>query len=58
MEISREFILAEMEQVQRELQKAQVFVIQAETSLSIYNMLLSRLAALEGEDGSNLPETS
>lgn len=58
MEISREFILAEMEQVQRELQKAQVFVIQAETSLSIYNMLLSRLAALEGENGSNLPETS
>ena len=58
MEISREFILAEMEQVQSELQKAQVFVIQAETSLSIYNMLLSRLAALEGENGSNLPETS
>ena len=58
MEISREFILAEMEQVQHELQKAQVFVIQAETSLSIYNMLLSRLAALEGENGSNLPETS
>ena len=58
MEISREFILAEMEQVQSELHKARVFVIQAETSLSIYNMLLSRLAALEGEDGSNLPETS
>ena len=58
MGISKEFILAEMEQVQRELQKAQVFVIQAETSLSIYNMLLSRLAALEGENGSNLPETS
>ena len=43
MEISREFILAEMEQVQSELQKARVFVIQAETSLSIYNMLLARL---------------
>ena len=43
MEISREFILAEMEQVQSELQKARVFVIQAETSLAIYNMLLAKL---------------
>jgi hypothetical protein len=43
MSISKEFILAEMEQVQAELQKAQVFVIQAETSLSIYRMLLSKL---------------
>ena len=43
MEISREFILAEIEQVQSELQKARVFVIQAETSLAIYNMLLARL---------------
>ena len=43
MQISREFILAEMEQVQSELHKARVFVIQAETSLSIYNMLLAKL---------------
>ena len=43
MEISKEFILAEMDEVQRELQKAQVFVIQAETSLSIYRMLLAKL---------------
>ena len=42
MAVSKEFILAEMEQVQRELQKAQVFVIQAETSLSIYQMLLAK----------------
>lgn len=43
MSISKEFILAEMEQVQAELQKAQVFIIQAETSLSIYQMLLNKL---------------
>lgn len=43
MSISKDFILAEIEQVQRELQKAQVFIIQAETSLSIYRMLLSKL---------------
>ena len=46
MEIRKEFILAEMEQVQAELQKAQVFVIQAETSLSIYRMLLAKLDEL------------
>jgi hypothetical protein len=46
MGISKEFILAEMEQVQAELQKAQVFVIQAETSLSIYRMLLAKLDEL------------
>jgi hypothetical protein len=42
MSISKEFILAEMEQVQAELQKARVFVIQAETSLSVYHMLLAK----------------
>jgi hypothetical protein len=43
MEITREFIQAEMDEVQRELQKAQTFVVQAETSLAIYRMLLARL---------------
>jgi hypothetical protein len=47
MEISREFILAEIDEVQRELQKAQVFIVQAETSLSIYKMLLARLDKTE-----------
>jgi hypothetical protein len=43
MEISREFIQAEMDEIQRELLKAQTFVVQAETSLAIYRMLLARL---------------
>jgi hypothetical protein len=43
MEISREFIQAEIDEVQRELAKAKTFVIQAETSLAIYAMLLARL---------------
>jgi len=43
MEISREFIEAEISEVQSELQKAQTFVIQAETSLAIYRMLLAKL---------------
>jgi hypothetical protein len=43
MEISREFIEAEISEVQSELQKAKTFVIQAETSLAIYRMLLAKL---------------
>lgn len=63
MQISKEFILAEMDEVQRELQKAQVFVIQAETSLSIYKMLLAKLDTLEPEqaeqtNGSDLSQAS
>lgn len=68
MAVSKDFILAEMEQVQRELHKAQVFVIQAETSLSIYRMLLSRFDQQPndattsdqqgGTDGGDLSTTS
>jgi hypothetical protein len=43
MQITREFIQAEMDEVQRELAKAQTFVVQAETSLAIYRMLLAKL---------------
>jgi hypothetical protein len=58
MQISREFIEAEMSEVQRELMKAQTFIVQAETSLAIYGMLLDRLDQPEPESGSNLPEAS
>jgi hypothetical protein len=43
MDISREFIEAEIIEVQSELQKAKTFVVQAETSLAIYRMLLAKL---------------
>lgn len=43
MEISRDFIQGEIDQVQAELTKARTFIIQAETSLAIYAMLLNRL---------------
>ena len=43
MEISRAFIEAEINQVQQEVTKARTFLIQAETSLAIYQMLLARL---------------
>jgi len=50
MEISREFIQAEISQVQQEVVKARTFLIQAETSLAIYQMLLARLDQGELED--------
>ena len=50
MEISREYIQAEIDEVQRELAKAKTFVIQAETSLAIYAMLLARLDQGKLED--------
>jgi hypothetical protein len=53
MEISREFIEAEISEVQRELQKAHTFVIQAETSLTIYRMLLAKLDTPDDVKGSN-----
>jgi len=58
MEINREFLESEISEVQRELQKAHTFVIQAETSLAIYQMLLTRLSKgddelCEGESNGN-----
>lgn len=43
MEISREFIQGEIDQVQQTVEKAKTFLIQAEASLAIFQMLLDRL---------------
>ena len=53
MEISREYIQAEIDEVQRELAKAKTFVIQAETSLTIYRMLLAKLDTPDDVKGFN-----
>lgn len=50
MEISREFIQAEIRQVEQEVVKARTFLIQAETSLAIYQMLLARLDQPDQEE--------
>lgn len=50
MEISREFIQAEISQVEQEVVKARTFLIQAETSLAIYQMLLTRLDQPDQEE--------
>ena len=49
MEIDRAFIQGEIDQVQMELVKARTFLIQAETSLAIYQMLLDRLDKAEDD---------
>ena len=50
METSREFIQAEISQVEQEVVKARTFLIQAETSLAIYKMLLARLDQPDQEE--------
>jgi hypothetical protein len=43
MEINREFIQAEINQVQQTVEKAKTFLIQAEASMAIFQMLLAKL---------------
>lgn len=50
MEISREFIEEEMRHVEAAIREAQTFMIKAETSMSIYKMLLERLDKVERID--------
>jgi hypothetical protein len=50
MEIDRQFIQAEISQVEQEVVKARTFLIQAETSLAIYQMLLARLDQPDEEE--------
>ena len=54
MKIDKEFLVKEIEEVSKELEKARVFAIQAETSIAVFKMLLNRLEQPESEDGSDL----
>lgn len=47
MEIKKEFLLAEIELLETELNKARTFVIQAQATISAYQMLIRRLDTLE-----------
>jgi hypothetical protein len=47
MIITKAFLEAEMRDLQAEVQKAQVFAIQAQATISAYEMLLRRLDAPE-----------
>jgi hypothetical protein len=47
MQITKEFLVSEITELERELMKANTFVIQAQATLSAYQMLLRRLDAPE-----------
>jgi len=59
MGITAEYLQAEIQSLEAELQKAQVFQIQAQATISAYRMLLQRLEAPQDEaQNADLPETS
>ena len=45
MEITKEFLVAEIQSLEQELEKAQTFVIQARATILAYNILVNRLDA-------------
>jgi hypothetical protein len=49
MQITREFLEAEIRDLETELQKASTFVIQAQATVQAYKMLINRLNAPEPE---------
>jgi hypothetical protein len=55
MQITKEFLEAEIRDLEQEANKAQTFVIQAQATITAYQMLINRLEAPEQEkqDGLN-----
>lgn len=49
MQITKEFLQAEISELESEMQKAQTFVIQAQATIAAYKMLINRLDAPEQE---------
>jgi hypothetical protein len=49
MQITKEFLQAEISELESEMQKAQTFVIQAQATIAAYKMLINRLEAPEQE---------
>jgi hypothetical protein len=47
MQITKEFLVGEIQSLEQELNKAQVFMVQAQATISAYKMLLNRLEAPE-----------
>jgi hypothetical protein len=54
MQISKEFLLSEIADLENESQKANTFLIQAQATISAYKMLIDRLNQPEPE--SSQPE--
>ena len=49
MQITKEFLEAEIRELESEAQKAQTFLIQAQATITAYRMLINRLDAPEPE---------
>jgi|TARA_R110000868_G_scaffold47628_2_gene155848 hypothetical protein len=49
MQITKEFLVCEIEELEREAEKARIFLIQAQATISAYRMLISRIEAPEPE---------
>ena len=49
MQITKEFLEAEIAELEKEMQKANTFVIQAQATITAYKMLVNRLEAPETE---------
>lgn len=47
MEITKEFLLSEISDLEQEAQKANNFLLQAQATISAYRMLINRLDATE-----------
>jgi hypothetical protein len=49
MQITKEFLLSEIQSLEQEANKAQTFLLQAQATIVAYNMLVNRLDAPEPE---------
>jgi hypothetical protein len=49
MQITKEFLEAEINELEQELNKAQMFCVQAQATITAYQMLINRLDAPETE---------
>ena len=54
MQITKEFLQAEIAELENEMQKANTFVIQAQATIAAYRMLINRLDAPETENPNEL----
>lgn len=50
MQITKEFLQAEIEDLERESERANTFLIQAQATIAAYKMLINRLDAPEETD--------
>lgn len=54
MQITKEFLIAEIQSLEQEYQKAQTFIIQAQATVAAYQMLLNRLEAPEEQENNDV----